>query len=459
MMKSIYTPNDYKHLSTDAEMIQAAVDEAAKCGGKVVIPSFNERTGKCIWELDRSIVLYDGSYVVIDNAHLRLMDDTYCHFFENAAAVDGKKWWKKEGRNREITLVGKGIALLDGGNHNGIFEHMFTIYDENGNFVERREYKGYKNAFINIGLSFNNAEHLSISGLRFVNQRYWAMCFQFCSHVHISDIYFEALANVPNQDGIDIRVGCHDFLVENITGKTGDDTIALTNFGLSKLTAGDDTPDMSTDIHDVMIRNIRSALTDECDIVRILNRGGNKIYNVQISGIIDTTEEYGSVRALAAIRIGDICDYQARLNLPGEVRNITVRDVVTRARFGCYIANSLVDSVFENIMMTADGGIGMYFNGCTLQNVFINKLLYGSLSKPTETMLGYKEAFHKVEIRQLNAMHFNNCAAENLFVSGLVAAKGLKYVFGGNSDITVHAEKIVMLDEKTALTDKAKICL
>jgi polygalacturonase len=457
-MKNIYTPNDFKQLPSDYEMIQAAVDEAAAYGAAVVIPRYNERTGKPIWELDHSVVLKNGSYVIIDNAHIRLMDGAYCHFFENEAGEANKRWWKREGRNSNIRIEGRGNALLDGGVHNGIFEHLFTIYDENGNFVGRREYMGYKTAFINIGIDFRNAEHISVSGLHFVNQRYWAMCFRFCSSVHISDISFEALANVPNQDGIDIREGCRDFLVENITGKTGDDTIALTNFGLSKLLSGGEEPEMSTDIRDVIIRNVRSHLTDECDIIRILNRGGNKIYNVQISGIIDTTDEYSEGRALAAIRIGDICDYQSRLNLPGEVRNITVRDVVTRARFGCYIANSITDSVFENIMMTSDGGVGMYFNGCVIKNVFIDKLTYNSLAKPSDKLLGYKGIFHKVFIDEINAMHFNNSEAENLFVSGVVSGKEIKYVFGGNSDININAEKIVMLDKNTKLADKANIC-
>ena len=86
-MKNIYTPNDFKQLSSDYEMIQAAVDEAAAYGAEVVIPRYNERTGKPIWELDRSVVLKNGSYVIIDNAHIRLMDGAYCHFFENEAYV------------------------------------------------------------------------------------------------------------------------------------------------------------------------------------------------------------------------------------------------------------------------------------------------------------------------------------------------------------------------------------
>ena len=456
-MQNTYTPNDFKHLSSDHEMIQAAVDEAASHGACALIPRFNERTGKPLWEIDKTVLLRDGSYVVIDNAHIRLADDSLAHFFSNEAAENGRRWWCREGRNSNIKIEGRGNALLDGGNHNGLFESDFTIYDENGNFVERRIVRGQKNAFINIGIDFRNAEHISVSGLNFVNQRYWALCFQFCSHVHISDINFEALANLPNQDGIDIRVGCHDFLVENITGKTGDDTVALTNFGLSKISSGGEEPEMSTDIHDIIIRNIRAHLTDECDIIRILNRGGSKIYNVQISGIIDTTEEYSEGRALAAIRIGDICDYQYRFNLPGEVRNITVRDVVTRARFGCYIANSIVDSTFDNIMMTADAGVGMYFNGCAIKNVFVDKLAYNSLAEPSDVILGYKGIFHKVYIDEVNAMHFNNSTAENLFVSGVISGKGMKYVFGGNSEIDIRADRVVMLDSETKLTDKAKI--
>ena len=355
-MKSVYTPNDFLTLPSDAEMIQAAVDAARECGASVIIPAINEKTGKRLWEIDKSIILYTGSYVVLDNAHIRLADDTFIHFFANEAAV-GDGWWKSENRNYDITLLGRGNALLDGGNHNGIFERSFNRYDENKNFIGRvPEVKGQKTIAVNRGLCFRNVNGISVSGLKFVNQRYWAMCFEFCSYGHVSDIIFDALANVPNQDGIDIRVGCNNFLVENISGKTGDDTVALTNFGLSPDVGGNDATDMDVDIHDVIIKNVRSYQPDLCDMIRILSRGGNKIYNVQISGVIDLTTERSEDRALCGVMIGALCDYPSRLNELGEVRNITIRDVVTRARFGIYVANTLCDSVFENIMMTGDGG-------------------------------------------------------------------------------------------------------
>ncbi len=449
-MKNVYTPNDYLELGTDAKMIQAAVDEAVKYGAEVVIPRFNERTGECLWELDESIKLHSGSYVTLDNCHIRLADDTYIHFFENDSADDFGEWYVSSTKQHDIRLEGKGNAVLDGGKHNGVFEKDFNIYDENGNFVKSIKYKGLPSIAVNRGLEFRNVDRITVKGLRFIHLRYWAMCFEFCTYGHISDITFEAFGEVPNQDGIDIRVGCNNFLIENIYGLTGDDTIALTNFAGRFL----ETSDMDTSIHDIIISNVRSYQSDNCDIIRILNRGGGVIYNVQIKNVVDITPEYKKDRALAAIRIGDICDYPSRLNTPGETRNIIVRDVVTRARFGAYIANSVVDSVFDNFMMTSDGGIGMYFNGCEIKNVFINRFMYNTLAEAPATDIGYKEIFHRVEIDTLNAFHFNNCKAENLNIDNVVVGKNLTYVFGGNSDMEIKASNIVCQDESTKLSEK-----
>ena len=55
-MKSVYSPNDFLHLPSDSEMIQAAVDEAAKYGATVEIPRYNERTGKFLWQIDKTVV-------------------------------------------------------------------------------------------------------------------------------------------------------------------------------------------------------------------------------------------------------------------------------------------------------------------------------------------------------------------------------------------------------------------
>ena len=89
-MKSVYSPNDYKHLDNDSAMIQAAIDEAAKYGAKVEIPRFNERTQEFSWNLDETLYLHTGSYVLLDNCYIRLNDDKYIHFFTNYNNKDEK---------------------------------------------------------------------------------------------------------------------------------------------------------------------------------------------------------------------------------------------------------------------------------------------------------------------------------------------------------------------------------
>ena len=454
-MKSVYCPNDYKHLPSDSKMIQAAVDEAAKYGATVVIPRVNERTGECSWEIDETIILHTGSSVVLENCYMHLVDGCYANFFVNEAVK--KNWWKRETRNYDISIRGVGNAILDGGKHNGLIEEFLNVYDENGKFVKHATINGFSSCRINIGILMRNAEHIEVSGIRFVRPRYWCMDFEYCSYGHIHDIFFDADASTPNQDGLDLRQGCHNFLIENLSGKTGDDMVALTNLGHNpKFTNGEDC-EMCHDTHDIMIRNLRSMMLAGCDIIRILNHGGAKMYNVQISGVEDTTPP-DKRRPLAAVRIGDNSDYRARHNTLGETRNITVRDVVTHARFGCYIANTLCDSVFDNIQMVEDGGIGMYFNTCELENVTVNGLRYSTLSTPPESDVGYVSKFHRVRVDSLDAVYFHNCiSAKNLFFRDVVTAKNIDYVFGGNSDIELRAENVVMLDEKTRLSSIPRV--
>lgn len=452
-MKQVISPNEYKHLASDSAMIQAAVDEAVKVGATVEIPSFNERTQKNIWELDVGIRLHSGSSVVLDNCHLILADNKYIHFFQNSNMDDEYPSINKADRQYDISLVGRGNVLLDGGNPVDMCEADFNIYDDNGNFVKSVRVHDQPCMAVNIAVVFQNVERVHVSGLRFIHTRYWSMCFWFCSFGTVRDISVEAMNNVPNQDGINLRVGCHNFLLENINGLTGDDTVALTAMDRKRC----ERSDMCPDIHHVIIRNIRSRQTGECDIIRILNRGGPQIYNILIDGVMDLTDPYETDRPLAAIRIGDLCDYPIRLNKLGEVRNLVIRNVSCRGRFGAYIANSLADAVFDNFQMYGDAGIGMYFNGCEMENVTVKDLTYDRAAAAPETDLGYECIFHRVKINELNAVHFNNCTGKNIRFDGLRTGKNLSYAFGGNSAMDVQAEHVVITDENTQLTSAAHI--
>ena len=305
----------------------------------------------------------------------------------------------------------------------------------------------------NIGLRFVNVERITVSGLRFINTRYWTMAFWFCSYGTVRDISIEAKNNVPNQDGINRRLGTHNFLVENIEGWIGDDTVALNTLDRYRFGKSD----MCCDIRNIIIRNIRSYQTGECDLIRILCRGGDHIRNVLIDGVFDLTDPKDPNRALAAIRVGDLCDYPTRRNQLGECRNLVVRNVITRARFGAYIADTLSDSVFDNLKIYGDGGIAMYFNGCTMKNVKVRDLAYDVTAEVPDTDKPYQEIFHRVKLDELNAVHFQNCTGENIRFDGLISGKKLTHVFGGNSPLTLQVSGVEILDPDTKLTSCAQM--
>ena len=108
-------------------------------------------------------------------------------------------------------------------------------------------------------------------------------------------------------------------------------------------------------------------------------------------------------------------------------------------------------------MLTDGNGVGAYFNGCTLRNIYIDKFLFGADAVARPDDVGYEEKFHRVKIEAINTFHFNNCTAENLNISNVTSGKGHAYVFGGNSPIEIKTTNVVVADENTKLTQTATL--
>ena len=135
--------------------------------------------------------------------------------------------------------------------------------------------------------------------------------------------YSEVL--VKNADGIDLRQGCRDIVIENITGFTEDDTVALTglNGNLEKTFAVEGLP---SDICQVEIKNVRSAAF--CTNVRLLNQGDVKLHDVLIDGVYDTSADCPYLdKGIYAVRVGDNHLYGTRHATEDETYNVTIRNV------------------------------------------------------------------------------------------------------------------------------------
>jgi len=331
-----------------AQYIRSQIDLAVAAGRHQLTISGN-------YEIEQTILLPSDFTLVLEDCHLRMADDTFCNMFanQNCRAKIGRTI---EGTDYNICIEGRGRAILDGGNYNGLSEH---------NSMQG----GRPHISVNNLLLFANVDGFRVSGLHVRNQRWWALNFVYCRNGRISNIDFladytridengnrvEGLcrmdskpAYVKNADGVDLRCGCHDIIIENITGFTEDDTVALTglpgdleqNYGVEGL---------SSDMYNIIVRNINSAAF--CSNVRLLNQGGVKLYNVLVDGVVDASAHSKYLdRGGNGVRVGDIHMYGSRHATAEETYNITIRNVYSRAMLAAVnLAGAITNLTLDNI--------------------------------------------------------------------------------------------------------------
>lgn len=311
------------------------------------------------WEIEQTLVLPSDFTLFLENCHLKMTAGTFCNLITNQACRQPGIRTAENG-DHNIHIIGRGRAILDGGEYNGLHER---ISGKDGN----------PHISVNNLLLFVNVDGFSVSNLHMRNQRWWAMNFLYCSHGSIHQIDFcsndgiaaedgsripgKTLKNIlefpgkeayiRNSDGIDLRVGCHDIRIENITGFTQDDTVALTGLQ-GTLENMYRIEGLSTDIYNIIIRNINSAAF--CTNVRLLNQSGVRLYNILIDTVMDASSGSPHMdRGLYCVRIGDNHMYGSRHSEPDETRNITVRNLFGRGRAVLQLAGSITNLVTDNI--------------------------------------------------------------------------------------------------------------
>lgn len=358
---------------SDSATIQNAVD-AAEAGGvsTVSIPRRCARTGKDEWIIDRTILLPSNITIILDDCRLTLAPGVYQNIFRNRNMYTDISL-KKEGRQYGIRIIGHGRATLDGGEGNDLREST-------------SEKDGRPHVRFNNFVLLHNVQDFVLEGFRCVNMRWWALNHICCSHGRLSNLDFFNGRHVPNQDGINFRIGCSHMIVENITGRTGDDTVALTALPLcgdSKLVLEDG----DVDIHDITIRNVRADT--RCSVVALRNNDGAKLYRVDIENISDAGG--GEYIPWDVVHLGENNYYRRRTAEPGETYDINVRGVYSAARGAVILGGTLKNARISDVY--AGGGamhaISSYLptqifeeNGCeitggvTLENVLFDNIHY-----------------------------------------------------------------------------------
>ncbi|MDY5015176.1 MAG: hypothetical protein SO063_03830 [Eubacteriales bacterium] len=386
----------------DNEILENAV-RGRDGDGIVVIPPRRQTTEpeRDWWRLDRAVLLPENTTLVLRSCRVKLSDRCRDNFFRTANCGMG---FAEPERIRNVHIRGEGLCVLEGADHpratgdgskllarpcpyldRDLCRYADWVPEERrqpdrlsfwdrhdhsyGTDADRPEESRYGD-WRGIGILFANAEDFSVENLRIVNSHGWGISLEACAHGRIARIDFDAcmskeidgmLQNMENQDGVDIRNGCHDILITDITGRTGDDMVALTAI------ANDDEPYLpggslctthvmpndwskrDRDIHDIVIRNVM-GYSSLCFLVRLLPCG-SRIRNVVIDGVVDTTPDGRDT--FGGILLGDLDGYGR--NLPDSLSGISISNVVCRRRNGVIVQGFLTDSAISNVVCTAEG--------------------------------------------------------------------------------------------------------
>ena len=255
MEQGYVSPNDAGIMAqTDSRSIQTAVDAALASGlSKVVIPRYNKRTGACRWDVDEAIILDSNLEVVLDNCYIRQMDGSMDNVFRNHDDVHIRKTLQEEQHN--IIIRGQGNAVIDGGAHNGLNQE--TSLQDGRPHVEK-----------NNVIRLHNLRYFRLENFTILNQRWWAINLCHVEEGLISGLHISCGAEGRNLDGIDLRFGCNNITIQDLTGQSQDDFIALSAFRSAAMIDKYQVDGKTLDIHDINIRNI-AATSAECAVIAL----------------------------------------------------------------------------------------------------------------------------------------------------------------------------------------------
>lgn len=394
--------NDERFLSlSDSDAVTAAV-KVAKDNDilRVVIPRVNKRTNRAEWIFDKAVLLPSNIEIVLDNCYIRQADGIFDNVFRNENFYD-KNSCEKDGEQHNIVIRGVGNAVIDGGNPNGLTE-------------KTSEKDGYPHIRWNNTILLHNIREFTIENITIKNQRWWGINLIFARNGRLSNIKFDAKNNIPNQDGIDLRVGCTDIIIENICGQGGDDLVALSGFKGGDCIKELYVPWRKDDICNIIIKNIMGTSVRHA-IVALRNQDGIKLHDITIDSVCDTSHNENGNNPYAAIRIGNKAYANKRFSILGETARIFVSNVHSYNQYAVMVNVTLTDSVFKNIycskkswsaFSTKRCNLSPEVQGAKIHNTVIENVFFDVEEKSPDSIFNFfyydeKDAFKNVIVRNV----------------------------------------------------------
>ena len=325
----------------DSDAIAARIAAACADGSRTVTLARNSASPDGIWRLTRAILVPSDFTLVFDGCRVELADGVQDNLVRNAGAAEGACV-----PNRGIRLLGRNGALLSGGRRN--------------HYHPRRS--GDVNGWRTVGILFCDVSDYEIGGFSMGETQCWAISQERCCRGRVHDLVFGSTNLLFNQDGVDVRKGCHDLTIENISGSTGDDVVALTAYRdppgtpphYNMQIGGDEDLGERDDVYNVTIRHVHAKSAGGHGVIRLLTCDGIRMHHITVEDIVDTATG-DDRRPQATIRLGDVNYHVTRRCAMGEMHHVTVKDVTASGPLAVWIKGPMSDSSVTGIR-TAPGG-------------------------------------------------------------------------------------------------------
>ena len=353
--KEMYlSPNMYK--GTQIERIQKAVDEAAKTTGKVVIPKMDLIENTNVWLIDKAILLPSNIELELNNCKIKLSDLCRDNFIRSANSGLGISHIKPL---NNIKIVGVGNVLLEGadnpratGDHNktlSLNPDPSTSYGTDAGKANENQKGGWRNHAIILAF----VDKFEVSNIILKDYHAHGLVLERSSNGLIKNITFDVRESITvdgvkkqilNQDGMGVRFGCHDIIIENCRGKSGDDfiNIGLTDTGVGagvenvNVVSGSIYRDKVDDIYNIYLQNWQDFYSISHRAIRIMPIGKLQIRNIFIENM--------TMNKLSKMGLN--------IQYATNIKRVFVKNIIT---YKPVIAKGIEDASFRDILYIGEG--------------------------------------------------------------------------------------------------------
>lgn len=388
------SPNNF--IGSDTDRIQSAIKAAKGTTNKVVIPFLNSNCSE-IWLIDKAILLPSNMSIILDNCTLQLSDKCRDNMFRSdnvGIGIKNPQW------NYNINITGIGNVVLKGAKNpratgdsgkklslnpdadikkTGDWRHTYGTDAGKENEKQTGDWRNimilmaYVNGFKLKNVSIENSHAWAVSHERVINAEISDIAFYNPGSITVSNSTSQL---VRNKDGINLRHGCKDFEISNISGTTGDDFIALSTLGLtseireggslySTMVTTREWEGIEDDTEQIFISNINCKTPTRAVAIRANSVAG--INNVYINGVVYN----GSNNCLLIGGQG-----YGLASLSGKINNIHAQNITGNGKSLILIESAISDCSFINGVYTGSGEKIIIYNidESETSNIFVNNL-------------------------------------------------------------------------------------